>query len=132
MEIVQKETDRRVSAALQKQRKVFERKMPPPQQAEKAANEIACRDKTISEMGTKIAEMCIISNRGKLAEKAAASGVPVELIDVIDVGEDYNAAEKRLDELTRLFNRSVKKAAESRLNGTEAHRKQRSGIPGKG
>lgn len=122
MKMIQSEADRRVNAALAKQKKEFDKQMSLSglDEQQRALTE---RDNTIEELNERIRTLTIRDNKAELVKTLANRGLPVEFADVIEVGEDAQAAQKKVEALDAAFKQAVERAVAQRLSG---------GAPGRG
>ena len=123
MKLIQSETDKRVTQALKKQEKDFKKQMS-LSGLDEQQRAIAERDQTIAEQMERIQALTIAQNKAELTKTLAARGLPVEFADVIEVGDDAEAAQKKVDALDAAFKRAIEAAVNQRLAGGS--------LPGKG
>ena len=118
--LLQREGDRRVTQALDKQKKKTEAKL---KESEKLAKmsaeekyewELEQREKAIEE---KERELALSENRNTASKILAEKGLSLDLVDfvVAETAEDMNEAINKLD---KAFKRSVKAEVEKRLGGS--------------
>lgn len=123
MKMIQSETDKRVTKALQKQEKDFKKQMS-LSGLDEQQRAIAERDNKIAEQDELIRSLTLDRNKAELTKTLAARGLPVEFADVIEVGDDAEAAQKKVDALDAAFKRAIEEAVNSRLAGGS--------LPGRG
>lgn len=123
MKMIQSETDKRVTQALKKQEKDFKKQMS-LSGLDEQQRAIAERDNKIAEQDELIRSLTIDRNKSELVKTLAARGLPVEFADVIDVGDDAEAAQAKVDALDTVFKRAIEAAVNQRLAG--------GGLPGRG
>lgn len=116
MKMVQAEADKRVTAALAKQRKAHEKEMS-LSGLDEQQRALAERDQTIADQQEQIRNLTIAQNRAELMKTLAGRGLPVEFADVIDVGEDVAKAQQKVDALDAAFKHAVEEAVKTRLAG---------------
>lgn len=123
MRMVQAEADKRVTSALKKQEKAFEKKMS-LSGLDEQQRAIAERDQQIAEQNELIRNLTIAQNKAELAKTLAGRGLPLEFADVIEVGDDAQAAQQKVDALDTAFKRAIEEAVNQRLAGGS--------LPGRG
>lgn len=123
MKLIQSETDKRVTQALKKQEKDFKKQMS-LSGLDEQQRAIAERDNRIAEQDELIRTLTIAQNKAELTKTLAARGLPVEFAEVIEVGDDAEAAQKKVDALDAAFKRAIEAAVNQRLAGGS--------LPGKG
>ena len=123
MKMIQSETDKRVTQALKKQEKDFKKQMS-LSGLDEQQRAIAERDSRIAEQDEQIRILMIAQNKAELTKTLAARGLPVEFADVIEVGDDAEAAQKKVDALDAAFKRAIENAVNQRLAGGS--------LPGRG
>ena len=117
LELLQKEADKRVTSALQKQAKKYEKQLSLSKLDgdERAKAE---KDNKIAELEEKLAEFQIEKNRSELKSVLSSRGLSAEFADIITIGDDIEAAQANIDALDRLFKDAVKNEVEKRLAGS--------------
>lgn len=123
MKMVQAEADKRVTAALKKQERAFEKKMS-LSGLDEQQRALAERDQQIAEQNELIRNLTIAQNRAELVKTLAGRGLPVEFADVIEVGDDAQLAQQKVDALDTAFKRAIEEAVNQRLAGGS--------LPGRG
>lgn len=116
MKLVQSESDKRVTAALAKQEKAHKREMS-LSGLDEQQRELAKRDQTIADLQEQNRSLTIAQNKAELIKTLAGRGLPVEFADVIEVGEDVEKAQQKVDALDAAFKRAVEDAVKTRLAG---------------
>jgi hypothetical protein len=116
MKLVQSESDKRVTAALAKQEKAHKREMS-LSGLDEQQRELAKRDQTIADLQERNRSLTIAQNKAELIKTLAGRGLPVEFADVIEVGEDVEKAQQKVDALDAAFKRAVEDAVKTRLAG---------------
>lgn len=123
-ELLQREADRRVSQALQKQEKKNQEKV---REAEKLARmneqekfqyELEQREKAIEE---KEKALSLAENKNEAGKILADKGLSLELVDFI-VAEDAETMKQNITKLERAFKESVKREVEKRLSSSSPKR----------
>lgn len=116
-ELLQKETDRRVSSALAKQKKEYEKKMSLTK-LDDNEREKAEQANTIAELREQLAAFQIEKNRSELKSVLSSRGLSAEFADIIQIGDDIEAAQANIDRLDKLFKAAVRAEVEKRLAGS--------------
>ena len=112
--LLQREADRRVSGALAKQKKEYEKKLSLSSLDEQQRKEAEAQMK-IEELQSQLAEFQIEKNRSELKSVLSSRGLSAEFADIINIGEDIEEAQAMIDKLDKLFKQSVKSEVEKRL-----------------
>lgn len=117
MALLQKESDRRVSEALKKQQKKFDKQMSLSQLDgdERAKAE---KDNRIAELEEQLAQFQIERNRSELKSVLSTRGLSAEFADIIAINDDIEASQANIDKLDKLFKAAVKAEVEKRLAGS--------------
>lgn len=114
MSLLQKESDRRVSSALKKQAKDYEKKLSLSKldEQERATAE---KDMRIQELTEKLAQYEIEKNKSELKSVLSSRGLSAEFADLIQISEDLEESQTRIDTLDRLFKQAVADEVKRRL-----------------
>lgn len=114
MSLLQKESDRRVSSALKKQAKDYEKKLSLSKldEQERATAE---KDMRIQELTEKLAQYEIEKNKSELKSVLSSRGLSAEFADLIQISEDLEESQARIDTLDRLFKQAVAEEVKRRL-----------------
>ena len=115
--LLQSETDKRVSQALKKQQKKFDKEMS-LSKLDGAERDIAERDNKIAELQGLLDEMNTERNKSELKSVLSSRGLSAEFADIINITEDIETSQANIDKLDRLFKAAVKAEVEKRLAGT--------------
>lgn len=124
MDMLQRETDRRVTAALEKQQRKNEAKIAEAQklaamnESEKFQYQLEQREKAIEEKERALAMM---ENKNEASKILSERGISLSLVDFV-VAEDADTMKANIDLLDRAFKASVKAEVEKRI-GSSAPRK---------
>ena len=114
--LLQAEADRRVSSALAKQKKEYEKKLNlaglDEAQREKAESQMR-----IKELEEQLAQFTIEKNKSELKSVLSSRGLSAEFADIIQISDDIEASQKNIDKLDKLFKSAVKAEVEKRLAG---------------
>ena len=114
MSLLQKESDRRVSSALKKQAKEYEKKLSLSKldEAERATAE---KDMKIEELQAKLAQYEVEKNKSELKSVLSSRGLSAEFADLIQITDDLEESQARIDMLDRLFKQAVANEVKARL-----------------
>ena len=117
LELLQKESDRRVSQALKTQVKQYEKQLSLSifDVDERAKAE---KDTRIAELEEQLAQFQIERNKSELKSVLSSRGLSAEFADIISIGDDIEAAQANIDKLDKLFKAAVKAEVEKRLAGS--------------
>lgn len=114
--LLQSEADRRVSQALAKQKKEYEKKMNlaglDEAQREKAESQMR-----IKELEDQLAQFTVEKNKSELKSVLSSRGLSAEFADIISISDDIEASQRNIDTLDKLFKAAVKAEVEKRLSG---------------
>lgn len=116
MQLLQSETDKRVSQALKTQEKKWQKKLSLSQLDgdERAKAE---KDDRIAELEEMVAQMNIEKNRSELKTVLSTRGLSAEFADLVLITDDIEASQSNIDKLDKLFKAAVKAEVEKRLAG---------------
>lgn len=117
MQLLQSETDKRVSQALKTQEKKWQKKLSLSQLDgdERAKAE---KDDRIAELEEMVAQMNIEKNRSELKTVLSSRGLSAEFADLVQITDDIEASQANIDKLDKLFKAAVKAEVEKRLAGS--------------
>lgn len=124
MELLQKETDRRVTEAIKKQERKTNAKIAEAQklasmnEAEKYEYQLRQREEAIA---AKERELAMLENKNEASKILNEKGISLALVDFV-VAEDAETMKANIDLLDRAFKASVKAEVEKRL-GSAAPKK---------
>lgn len=124
MELLQKETDRRVTEAIKKQERKTNAKIAEAQklasmnEAEKYEYQLKQREEAIA---AKERELAMLENKNEASKILNEKGISLALVDFV-VAEDAETMKANIDLLDRAFKASVKAEVEKRL-GSAAPKK---------
>ena len=116
MALLQRETDKRVNQALNKQKKEYDKKLS-LSKLDGDEREKAERENRITELEQMIADMNIERNKSELKSVLASRGLSAEFCDILQITDDIEASQANIDKLDRLFKQAVKAEVEKRLAG---------------
>lgn len=114
--LLQSETDKRVTAALAKQQKKFDKQLSLSRLDgdERAKAE---KDNRIAELEEQLAQYQIERNRSELKSVLGSRGLSAEFADIINISDDIEASQANIDKLDKLFKAAVKAEVEKRIAG---------------
>ena len=116
MALLQKESDRRVTEALKKQEKKYEKQLSLSKLDDNERVK-AEKDNRIAELEEQLAQFQIEKNRSELKSVLASRGLSAEFADIITINDDIEASQANIDKLDKLFKAAVKAEVEKRLAG---------------
>lgn len=114
--LIQSETDKRVTDALKKQEKKYQKQLSLAQLDgdERAKAE---KDNRIAELEEQLAKFQIEANKSELKSVLSSRGLSAEFANIINIGDDIEQAQANIDTLDKLFKAAVKSEVEKRLAG---------------
>ena len=114
LELLQKESDKRVSQALKTQAKKYEKQLSLSKLDgdERAKAE---KDNRIAELEEQLAQFQIERNKSELKSVLSSRGLSAEFADISSIGDDIEAAQANIDKLDKLFKAGVETEVEKRL-----------------
>ena len=115
--LLQSYGDKRVTAALAKQKKQYEKQLS-LSKLDDNEREKAEKDNRIAELEEIVAQMNIAQNKSELKSVLASRGLSAEFADIITITDDIEASQANIDKLDKLFKAAVKAEVEKRLAGT--------------
>lgn len=116
MQLLQSESDKRVTAALKKQQAKYEKQLS-LSKLDGSEREKAEKDNRIAELEEQLAQFQIERNRSELKSVLSSRGLSAEFADIILINDDIEASQANIDKLDRLFKAAVKAEVEKRLAG---------------
>ena len=116
MALLQSETDRRVTQALNKQKAKHEKELS-LSKLDGSEREKAEKDNRIAELEEQLAQFQVEKNRSELKSVLAARGLSAEFADIINISDDIESSQANIDQLDKLFKAAVKAEVEKRLAG---------------
>ena len=114
--LLQSESDKRVTAALKKQKREYEKQLS-LSKLDGSEREKAEKDNRIAELEQLVAEMNTERNKSELKTVLSTRGLSAEFADIIAIGDDIEVAQANIDRLDKLFKAAVKAEVEKRLAG---------------
>jgi hypothetical protein len=116
LQLLQSETDKRVSQALKTQQKKYEKQLSLSKLDgdERAKAE---KDNRIAELEEQLAAFQIERNRSELKSVLSSRGLSAEFADIVVINDDIETSQANIDKLDKLFKAAVKAEVEKRLAG---------------
>lgn len=116
LKLLQSETDKRVTQALDTQKKKYEKQLSLSKLDgdERAKAE---KDAEIAELREQLAQFTIERNKSELKSVLGSRGLSAEFADIINISDDIEASQANIDKLDKLFKAAVKAEVEKRLAG---------------
>ena len=117
LKLIQAESDKRVTQALQTAQKKFDRQLSLSKldENERAAAE---KDDKIAELEKQLAAFQVEKNRSELKSVLSSRGLSAEFADIIVISDNIEASQANIDKLDKLFKAAVKAEVEKRLAGS--------------
>lgn len=116
-QLIQSETDKRVTAALKTQQKKYEKQLS-LSKLDDNERAMAEKDDKIAELTELLAQRDIEKNKSEIKSVLGSRGLSAEFADIIIINEDIEASQANIDKFDRLFKAAVKAEVEKRLAGT--------------
>ena len=117
LQLLQRETDKRVTEALKTQQKKYEKQLSLSKlDGEERAK--AEKDARIAELEEMLRDRDIANNKSELKSVLASRGLSAEFADIINITDDIEASQSNIDKLDKLFKAAVKAEVEKRLAGS--------------
>ena len=114
--LIQSEADRRVTQALDTQRKKYEKQVS-LSKLDGEEREKAEKDSRIAELEEQLAAFQIEKNKSELKSVLSSRGLSAEFADILSISDDIAASQANIDKLDKLFKAAVKAEVEKRLAG---------------
>lgn len=114
--LLQSEADKRVTKALEKQKKQYEKQLGLAK-LDGSEREKAEKDNRIAELEEQLALFTIERNKSELKSVLSSRGLSAEFADIITITDDIEESQSNIDKLDKLFKASVKAEVEKRLAG---------------
>lgn len=115
--LLQSEADKRVTAALKKQKEKYEKQLSLAK-LDGDEREKAEKDNKIAELEQQLAEINIERNRSELKSVLSSRGLSAEFADIIIITDDVEASQANIEKLDTLFKAAVKAEVERRIAAT--------------
>lgn len=114
--LIQSESDRRVTQALETQKKKYEKQLS-LSKLDGEEREKAEKDSRIAELEEQLAAFQIEKNKSELKSVLSSRGLSAEFADILNISDDIAASQANIDKLDKLFKAAVKAEVEKRLAG---------------
>ena len=114
LKLIQKESDKRVSQALQTQEKKHKRELS-LSKLDDEAREKAEKDNRIAELEEKLAKYEIEKNKSEIKSVLASRGLSAIFADILNITDDVEKNQANIDTLDKEFKLAVKNEVERRL-----------------
>jgi len=115
MALLQSEADKRVTAALEKQKKKYEKQL-----SLSGLDEVqriqAEKDMRIQELEEKLREFNILQTKNEVIKVLTARNLNPAFADIIAIGEDVEEAQAKIETLDKLFKAAVAEEVKKKLN----------------
>lgn len=128
MALLQAEADKRVTQALKKQQKEYEKKLSLSGLDEQQRKQ-AEKDLEIQELREQLKEFNAVQTKSEITKVLAARGLDTRFADFIEIGDDMEEAQVRIDSLDKLFKAAVKAEIEKRI-GSNTPKTSTTGLDG--
>lgn len=115
-QLLQQETDKRVTQALKTQQKKYEKQLSLSKLDgdERAKAE---KDNRIAELEEQLAQFALEKNKSEIKSVLSSRGLSAEFADIIVITDDVESSQANIDKLDKLFKAAVKAEVEKRLAG---------------
>ena len=114
--LLQQEADRRVTQALAKQKKEFDKKYSLSQLDENQRAESE-KDRRLAELEETVKNFTKIQNKNEVMKVLSSRGLNAQFADIIEIGEDIEEAQQKIELLDKLFKDAVAEEVKKRLVG---------------
>lgn len=117
MKLIQREADRRVNQALEKQKKHYEKQLS-LSSLDDEAREKAEKDMRIQELEEKLKDFNILQTKNEVVQVLTNRGLNPAFADLLAIGEDMEDAQKKIESFDKLYKASVQEEVKKRLSST--------------
>ena len=124
--LLQSNGDKRVTQAtdtMNRKIKALERQLENAKslsQLDEEQRAVAEKDLLIAELKEQVQDYKATQNKNEVMKTFSARGLPTELVDYINIGDDLDAALKAVDSVDKIFKEAVAREVKSRLAETSA------------
>lgn len=115
MKLLQSESDRRVTSALEKQKKKYEEKLS-LSKLDENERAVAEKDIKIKELESKLKDFQVLQNKQEVIKVLSARGLNASFADIISIGDDLEEAQRKIDTLDKLYKDAVAAEVKKRLS----------------
>ena len=113
--MLQSETDKRVNAALDKQKKKYEKQLS-LSGLDEAQRTQAEKDIKIQELEERLREFNTLQTKNEVVKVLSARNLNPAFADIIAIGEDVEEAQAKIETLDKLFKAAVAEEVKKKLN----------------
>lgn len=117
VKLLQSEADKRVTAALEKQKKKYEKQLS-LSGLDEAQRTQAEKDMRIQELEERLKEFNTLQTKNEVVKVLTARNLNPAFADIIAIGEDIEEAQAKIETLDKLFKNAVATEVARRLKGT--------------
>ena len=114
--LIQSEADKRVSQALNTQKKKYEKQIS-LSKLDDEAREKAEKDDRIAELEQKLAQMTIESNRSELKSTLGARGLDPRFADLLNITDNTEDNQKVISDFDKIWKAAINAEVEKRISG---------------
>ena len=114
--LIQSEADKRVSQALNTQKKKYEKQIS-LSKLDDEAREKAEKDDKIAELEQKLAQMTIESNRSELKSTLGARGLDPRFADLLNITDNTEDNQKVISDFDKIWKAAINAEVENRISG---------------
>lgn len=115
LSLLQKEADKRVTAALDKQKKKYEKQLSLSGLDETQRTQ-AEKDMRIQELEERLKEFNTLQTKNEVVKVLSARNLNPAFADIIAIGDDVEEAQAKIDTLDKLFKQAVQDEVKKKLN----------------
>lgn len=115
LKLLQSEGDRRVTQALEKQKKKYEKEIS-LSKLDEDARASAEKDMKIQELQEQLKEFTLVQNKNEVIKVLTARGLNPAFADLVEIGEDIQEAQAKIEQLDKLFKQAVQDEVKKRLS----------------
>ena len=116
LKLLQSATDKRVTQALAKQQKKYEKQLS-LSNLDEVERTKAEKDMKIQELEEQLREYTVLQNKNEVIKVLTARKLNPAFADLIAIGDDLEEAQKKIETLDKLFKAAVQEEVKSRLAG---------------
>lgn len=113
-DLLQRESDKRVTSALAKQKKEYERKLS-LSNLDENQRAVAEKDNRISELEEQLRDFRTVQAKNEVIKVLTARNLSAQFADLIAIDDNVEQAQKRIEALDALFKQSVQEEVKRRL-----------------
>lgn len=113
----QSEIDRRVTMAVKKVTDKYEKQLS-LSKLDEDKRLVAEKDMKIAELEDQLREFAVLQNKNEITKTLSARGLSAEFADILQIGDDIEAAQQNIETLDRLFKKAVSEEVKRKLAAT--------------